>query len=408
MKPRVPMITAAVAAMTLAISGCSDNHETVTPTGPSAIGDAAEAPATSRTTASPNTAGVQVNDETSGTGDNWQNTGLNRSYTYIEGVPGTPRHVRVRPTGEKAGQSYEVEVSWEPPNWGATDAHDAEDGGRRRNNRQEHLNQESGWTSSWKASNHVADNGAVLLAAEGRAKVSLCNDVGCGPPWDAGSIVIGDAMEKPGPPEMTIESIEQELEIKLSTEGFRGKRLRSRPELAEHGFCPQGAAVEYWVRQARRRTTTKSRRQVCKDTQSGSTSVSDPHRRQLDGDRTPAQQPGMGPAGSPAAQRASGCRHKEARPASQRQLEQRSAQLGRAGRHGRPPNPEVRVLLCRGVPSGNRHTVPAERERPVLPARPGDTDTTEPGAGRNVDPGPQPQGCRRLRHSALKVLKLRM
>ena len=166
MKPRVPMITAAVAAMTLAISGCSDNHETVTPTGPSAIGDAAEAPATSRTTASPNTAGVQVNDETSGTGDNWQNTGLNRSYTYIEGVPGTPRHVRVRPTGRKGGQSYEFEVSWKPPNWGATDAHalkmEVVDG----TNRQDHLNlaDEHYTPSNRRRRYDVGD----MFAAEGR------------------------------------------------------------------------------------------------------------------------------------------------------------------------------------------------------------------------------------------------
>ena len=197
MKTRVPMVTAAIAAITLALGSCSDSHETLTPTGPSAIGDAAEAPATSRTTASPTTAGVQVNDETSGTGDNWQNTGLNRSYTYIEGVPGTPRHVRVRPTGEKGGGSYEVEVSWEPPNWGATDAHtlmmEVVDGTTVKA------------TATWITRPRITSPATGhVFAAEGRAKVSLCNDVGCGPPWDAGSIVIGDAMEKPGPPEMTI------------------------------------------------------------------------------------------------------------------------------------------------------------------------------------------------------------
>ena len=100
MKTKVPMIAGAIAAMTLTVSSCSDNHETLTPTGPSAISEAAEEPATSRTTGNP-TAGVQINDEIPRTGDNGQNTEGSRasSYTYIEGVPGTPRDVRVRPTG---------------------------------------------------------------------------------------------------------------------------------------------------------------------------------------------------------------------------------------------------------------------------------------------------------------------
>ena len=255
MKPRVPMITAAVAAMTLAISGCSDNHETVTPTGPSAIGDAAEAPATSRTTASPNTAGVQVNDETSGTGDNWQNTGLNRSYTYIEGVPGTPRHVRVRPTGRNRGQSYEFEVSWEPPNWGPNDAHEV---------KMEVVDGQTVITSGRTSTIHPPIESPVttlLQTAEGRFHMSLCNDVGCGPPWDAGSIVIGDAMEKPGPPEMTIKR-----EQGAGTDIINGKVFESDVYHLNLNWrntdFARDVQFEYWVRQARRRTTTKSTKSV--------------------------------------------------------------------------------------------------------------------------------------------------
>ena len=123
MKTKVSMIAGAIAAMTLTVSGCSDNHETLTPTGPSAISEAAEGPGTARTTGNP-TAGLQINDGLPRTGDNWRAL----SYTYIDGVPGNPRNVRVRPTGETivvgGVTSYELELTWKPPNWGATDAHE--------------------------------------------------------------------------------------------------------------------------------------------------------------------------------------------------------------------------------------------------------------------------------------------
>ena len=258
MKTTVPMIAGAVAAMTLTVSSCSDNHEPLTPTGPSAISEAAERPATSRTTGYP-AAGVQANDEIAGTGDNWQNTGLNRSYTYIEGVPGTPQHVRVRPTGgtrEVDGQTeYELELTWRPPNWGATDAHEVEMVVRRG---------QTIVVSPWAVSKRPTIEPPLttfLPAAEGRFYMSLCNEVGCGPPWDAGSIVIGDAMEKPGPPEMTIERGRGSGTDLINGRVFEAPVYELDLNWRNTDFA-RDVQFEYWVRQARRRTTTKSTKSV--------------------------------------------------------------------------------------------------------------------------------------------------
>ena len=251
MKPRVPMITAAAAAITLALGSCSDDRESATPTGPSAITQAAEAPGIPRTT-EPATASPQLNGEITGTGNNWQDSGPNGTlnYTYIPGVPGTPQHVRVRPTGRNLGQSYEIEVSWEPPNWGPNDAHEV---------KMEVVDGQTVITSGRTSTIHPPIESPVttlLETAEGRFHMSLCNDVGCGPPWDAGEIVIGDAMEKPGPPEMTIEP----------GSGIGGSTINGRT--FEKNFYTlvlnwrntdftRKVQLEYWVRHARKRTTTK-------------------------------------------------------------------------------------------------------------------------------------------------------
>ena len=196
MKTSVPMIAGAIAAMTLTVSGCSDDHETLTPTGPSAISEAAEGPATARTTGNP-TAGLQINDGLLRTGDNWEDSGLNRtsSYTYIDGVPGNPRNVRVRPTGETiefAQTHYELLMTWKPPNWGATDANLVYAEVR---NGQTVIDSARVGTVTPPIESPL--RGVFLQAAEGQFYMSLCNDVGCGPPWNAGSIVgdVPDAVE---------------------------------------------------------------------------------------------------------------------------------------------------------------------------------------------------------------------
>ena len=192
---------AAAAAVILLAASCGEESPSITaPTAPSPISTTTQAAPPQLAGAADGTAMPADPGEIAFNEPQYRAS----SYTYTPGVPGNPRHVQVRATGDSYVATidnetlYEHEISWEAPNWGATEADEFRVQVRSGDNVLAHA--------------VMAGNPALispetvdLEAAEGRFYMALCNNIGCSPEWDAGWIVIGDATNKPGPPgEMSI------------------------------------------------------------------------------------------------------------------------------------------------------------------------------------------------------------
>lgn len=93
-----------------------------------------------------------------------------------------------------------------------------------------------------------------LEAAEGRLYMALGNDIGFSPEWDAGWIVIGDAMHKPPPPPMTVSSTNGSSSTQIANRSFSGREHNVKLIFEAKDFV-QDARFEYWVAHARSTTT---------------------------------------------------------------------------------------------------------------------------------------------------------
>ena len=167
-----------------------------------------------------------------------------------------------------SGQTlYELEVTWKPPNWGATDA----DGFLMEVRDGQNVIVGDRHTPVFN-SPITSPSRSFLPAAEGQFKMSLCNAVGCGPAWDAGSIVIGDAMEKPGPPAMTIVPSTQTGQELISGRYFEATPHQVHLNWQDTDFARE-IQIQYWLRPGKSWRTFNTSFQLQANTASTTTGV---------------------------------------------------------------------------------------------------------------------------------------
>lgn len=252
-------IAAAAAAVILLAASCGEESPSITaPTAPSPISTTTQAAPPQLAGAADGTAMPADPGEIAFNEPQYRAS----SYTYTPGVPGNPRHVQVRATGDSYVATidnetlYEHEISWEAPNWGATEADEFRVQVRSGDNVLAHA--------------VMAGNPALispetvdLEAAEGRFYMALCNNIGCSPEWDAGWIVIGDATNKPGPPgEMSI--AEKGITggpVTIDGRQFETERYGISATLDQTDFVTD-IEVEYWATGARREIAIKDRYEI--------------------------------------------------------------------------------------------------------------------------------------------------
>ncbi len=250
--------TALVAATMILATSCNGD-ETSSPTAPSALGAAASygdnnlpRPDHAPPHDAPQTVDATSTEAMSDIG----RIGVS-AYTYVEGVPGPPRNVRVKPTGNRpVVNKHQLEVDWDPPTWGSATIDYSLIS----------IRDNSGESLVSGIAGHAPPTRVNLLPAEGRVHLALCNvEFGCSPPYDAGRIFVGGSNDTPAPPSIgTLARNANDVDIPFRGRTFRGGLYVAPVTVKSTDFVDR-IRVEYWVRGARRQTTISAESEAARN-----------------------------------------------------------------------------------------------------------------------------------------------